>query len=138
MSEIIIKKSKKFEALESGAFVSMFADKFGNEFLEEWSKESKKSNYWVIGKHKDTVKPVPDKLTERTTSLRNSLDIGQRANINDVKFSGNTLTVKFGSRMAYANRQQHRTPFLFWSLDKMLDKLNLIKKRALSEMGAFK
>jgi hypothetical protein len=146
MSEMLtVKKSPKLKAVENGLWLNTYLKNFGYEFSKQWEKDSRSSTYWRIGRHASKVKPkpLPNKLTERSGNLRDSLKMGATDNISKVRVSANELVVTRGSRVKWANRQErqlgNKRTFLQRSLDRMGEKLNLIKKRAtILTNGAFK
>lgn len=146
MSEILtVKKSRKLQAVENGLWLNTYLKNFGYEFSKEWEKTSRSSQYWKIGRRASKIKPkpVPNRLTERSGLLRESLKTGDSYNISKVRVSANELVVTRGSRVKYANRQErqfgNQRTFLQRSLDRLGEKLNLIKKRAtILTNGAFK
>ena len=146
MSETIeIKKSPKLRAVENGLWLNTFLKNFGFEFSKQWEKDSMSSQYWRIGKHASKVKPkpLPNRLTERSGMLRDSLKKGATDNISDIRVSANELVVTRGSKVDWANRQErqlgNKRTFLQRSLDRMGEKINLIKRRAtILTNGAFK
>ena len=151
MSEVFmtVKKSRKLQVVENGLWMKTFLTAFGIAFSKEWEDNSRSSKYWRIGIRKSKTKPapIPNKLTERSGLLRESLKMGQANNISKMKVSDKELVVtrgvKASGKMMYAYRQEkqlgEQRSYLGRALDKTITKLNLIKKRAtILTNGAFK
>lgn len=150
MSEIVIKKSKKFQMMEDGLFVDRFLLSFGKEFLKEWDKESQSKDFWRKGAYTNTrnfgrvaiSKPLPDKLTVRTGNLIDQLEEGAPGAIRNITLSNGILKIFKGVRAsaaAYANRQEKQKAgarsYVGRALTKITNNIELIKKRALKKMA---
>lgn len=135
---LTVRKTRRFKELEDGVFLTKFLRAFGEEFLQEWDKKSISSDYWRIGVHQRTVKPIAGKLTERTTRLRNSMKKDGDGGIREIKVTGNSLTISKGSNVPYSHYQEFlkggQRSYLASSLNRTLFKLNLIVKRALRKI----
>ena len=138
--QIEIKKTKAFAELEDGAYYKRFMSLLGDDVLKRWDKSSASENFWELGIHDmRDPKPLPDKLTQRTGRLVNSVKKkGANEGIRFKSFSGDDMILTKGSTVEYANRQErqqgNRRSFLQTSLIQVLSEMDNIKKNVLRKM----
>lgn len=111
--KIKIKKSKRYELMfgnDGKGFIKEFLTKLGHLVLDYWSKVSRSSKYWRLGRHKpNSPRAIPSKITVRTSRLIQQLhgkggEFSSGEGYRRIEIKGTGFVYILGFRVPYSRK----------------------------------